>query len=121
MAPEQITKAAQGNDRPGRYPWPGRDPLPHADRQAPYQGATVLETLDQVQRQEPVPPRRLIPAIPRDLETICLKCLDKNPAGRYASAEALADDLQPLARRPADLGPAGLPVERPGAGAAAGR
>jgi eukaryotic-like serine/threonine-protein kinase len=59
----------------------------------PYQRATVLETIDLVQRQEPVPPRQLSPRIPRDLETICLKCLHKEPGRRYLSAEALAGDL----------------------------
>ena len=59
----------------------------------PFQGTSTLETLDQVRGQKPVPPRRLNPKIPRDLETIALKCLEKNPSRRYASAEALADDL----------------------------
>ena len=59
----------------------------------PYQGATVLETIDLVQRQDPIPPRRLNPKIPADLETICLKCLEKDPVRRYPSAELLADDL----------------------------
>ena len=72
----------------------------------PYRGATVLDTLEQVRNQEPVPPRRLIPQIPRDLETIALKCLEKNPAGRYATAEAMAGDLRcwldgrPISARP---------------------
>jgi tetratricopeptide (TPR) repeat protein/tRNA A-37 threonylcarbamoyl transferase component Bud32 len=59
----------------------------------PFQGTTILETLDLVQKQEPVPPRRLQPTVPRDLETICLKCLQKEPQKRYATASALAADL----------------------------
>jgi WD40 repeat protein len=60
----------------------------------PFQGATVVETLWQVLDRAPAPPRQLNPAVPRDLETICLRCLDKRPSHRYASAEKLAEDLE---------------------------
>jgi tRNA A-37 threonylcarbamoyl transferase component Bud32 len=60
----------------------------------PYQGTAVLNTLHHVQTHEPVSPRRLQPTVPRDLETICLKCLRKEPRHRYFSAAALADDLR---------------------------
>jgi WD40 repeat protein/serine/threonine protein kinase len=62
----------------------------------PFQGASTLQTLEQVRHHEPVPPRRLQPGVPRDLETICLKCLNKEPQRRYASAQDLAEDLRRL-------------------------
>jgi hypothetical protein len=77
---------------------------------APFQG-TKMEVLDQVRQTPPVPPRRLEPEIPAGLETICLKCLEKELAKRYASASALAADLRrflddkPILARPP--GPAG--------------
>jgi hypothetical protein len=60
----------------------------------PFQASTRLETLFQVQRQEPVPPKQLNPGISLDLDTIVLKSLDKSPVRRYGSAKALADELQ---------------------------
>jgi serine/threonine-protein kinase len=60
----------------------------------PFRAEAATETERQVLSQEPAPPSRLNARIPRDLETICLKCLQKEPARRYDSAAALADDLQ---------------------------
>jgi WD40 repeat protein len=60
----------------------------------PFKAATAMDTLLQVITEEPVPPRRLQSKIPADLETVCLKCLAKEPRGRYPSARALADDLR---------------------------
>src|SRR5262249_54310995 len=74
--------------------------------QAPFRGATLADLLDQVRTREPVAPRELARKVPRDLETICLHCLRKEPDRRYVSAEALADDLRrvreglPIAARP---------------------
>jgi serine/threonine-protein kinase len=59
----------------------------------PFRAATAAETVQQVISRDPAPPSRLNDQVPRDLETICLKCLQKEPHQRYASAAALADDL----------------------------
>ena len=61
---------------------------------APFQGETPLETLQQVQERVPEPPSAVRQFIDRDLETICLKCLEKEPGRRYASALAVAEDLE---------------------------
>ncbi len=76
----------------------------------PFQGATPIETLELVRRQEPVPPTRLQPRIPRDLETICLKALAKEPRKRYEDVGALAADLHRfLDGEPIQARPVGLP------------
>ncbi len=78
----------------------------------PYREESAYHTLLAVSLEPLVPPRKLRPGLPRDLETICLKCLEKEPRRRYASAAALADDLRlfregfPITARPP--GPVGL-------------
>jgi tetratricopeptide (TPR) repeat protein/tRNA A-37 threonylcarbamoyl transferase component Bud32 len=59
----------------------------------PFRAATVLDTLEQVRTRDVIFPSRLQPGLPRDLETICLKCLAREPARRYGSAAGLAEDL----------------------------
>ena len=73
----------------------------------PFRGETAMDTMFQLVSEDPVPPSRLQPKVPRDLETICLKCLQKQPYKRYGSAELLAGDLdlflkgEPICARPA--------------------
>ena len=109
MAPEQITMPRKEMTAQADIHGMGAILYHMLTGRPPYQGLTALETIDQVRLLEPVPPRRFSTAIPRNLETICLKCLHKNPARRYASAEALADDLKrwleghPITARPVSM------------------
>jgi hypothetical protein len=83
--------------------------------QPPFQGETPRATLHQVLECEPVPPRHLRPDVPRDLERICLRCLEKEPARRYPDAAALAEDLARFLEL--ELAPASrTPHQRPKAG-----
>ena len=73
----------------------------------PFQSASLIETLRQVQQQEPVPPSQLNGEVPRDLETVCLKCLEKVPERRYGSAAgagggagAVLGEGEPVRARP---------------------
>src|SRR5262249_34993852 len=95
MAPEQAgaARGGPGGGPPaGGYRLGGGPDRPLSGRAA-FLAETTVETVMQVLGEEPVPPRRLNPAVPRDLETVCLKCLEKKPERRYASAGELADDL----------------------------
>jgi tetratricopeptide (TPR) repeat protein len=78
----------------------------------PFQAASLVDTLRQVADHEPAAPRQLDAAIPRDLETIALKCLEKRPERRYATAEALAEDLDRFLERRTILARPSTPVER---------
>ena len=77
--------------------------------QPPFCGSSVLDTLSQVREKQPKTPRRINPGIDRDLERICLKCLEKEPTRRYGSAEALSQDLERwLAHEPVHARPAAV-------------
>ncbi|MHC5019888.1 MAG: serine/threonine-protein kinase [Planctomycetota bacterium] len=75
----------------------------------PFAGDTVYTVLARIQRDEPKPPRKADPRVPRDLETVTLKCIEKAPDRRYQSCKELADDLErylnsePISARPATL------------------
>ena len=99
--------SAGSRDHGNRRLRSGRHSVRSPDRPRPFRGESVVEILEQVREQQPQPPSRFNPRTPRDLEIICLKCLEKDPRRRYCSAQALAEDLgryvagEPIAARPA--------------------
>jgi tRNA A-37 threonylcarbamoyl transferase component Bud32 len=105
MAPEQARDPAQVTGSADVYSL-GATLYHLLTARPPFQAANAEEVLRQIADMDPVSPRRLNPEIDRDLETICLKCLEKSPEQRYLSAGMLADDLhryingQPIAARP---------------------
>lgn len=106
MAPEQIrAELGPADSRADLYSI-GATLYECLTGRAPFRGSTALETMEQACRDQPIPPRRIQPEIPVDLQTICLTCLAKLPADRYRSASELADDLerfllgQPILARP---------------------
>jgi serine/threonine-protein kinase len=109
MAPEQARGDRQRIDRRTDVYSLGATLYALLTGSPPFEAAGTFDLLEKVIHQEPVPPRRLDSSIPADLETIVLKCLEKDPGRRYDSARALAEDLrrylagEPIAARPASL------------------
>ena len=94
MAPEQITGEPQQLGPAADIYALGAISYHLLTGRPPFQSSSAIETLDQVRGQAPVPLRKLNPKIPHDLETITLKCLEKSPSRRYASAAELERDLR---------------------------
>ncbi len=113
MAPEQVGGAAQVGPASDLYSL-GAVLYATLTGRPPFRGQTLYAVLAQIGEAEPVPPRRLNPAVPRDLETICLKCLQKEPRRRYATAQDLADDLRRWLKGEAICGRPSGPIERAG-------
>ena len=121
MAPEQAERQDRGHRAACRRLRPGSDPVRVLTGRPPFQAATPLDTILQVISDEPVPPSQLQRKTPRDLETICLKCLQKEPGKRYATA-ADAGRRPAAASWPASRswpGRSGQVERRRGAGASA--
>ena len=110
MSPEQAMGRAEEIDRRTDVYSLGATLYTVLADRPPFEGAHGMEVLMKVARDEPAPLRRLVPGTPADLDTIVMKCLEKEPARRYDSARALAADLgrfldgEPIAARPTSLG-----------------
>jgi serine/threonine-protein kinase len=92
-APEQVRGADELDRRADVYGL-GATLYAALTGRPPFQTASAEETLHQVLTADPAPPRVLNPAVPRDLEVVCLKCLRKDPRDRYPTAADLAADLR---------------------------
>jgi WD40 repeat protein len=106
MPPEQAS-AQRGQIGPASDVYSMGAVLYHAlTGRSPFVGETLADTLQQVLHKEPIGPRLLVPSIPADLETICLKCLEKEPGKRFQTAQELSDELgrflrdEPIRARP---------------------
>src|SRR5262249_40940181 len=94
MAPEQTGTASMGQVGPATDVYAlGTILYEMLTGRPPFLAASPVQPVQRILLTAPVAPSRLQPTVPRDLETICLKCLQKTPARRYASGQALADDL----------------------------
>ncbi len=112
MSPEQATGGSQTNSPPVDVYALGAILYELLSGEPPFRAKTALETQRKVVLNEAMRPSRINHKLPRDLDTICLKCLNKDPANRYTSAADLADDLDRFLRlEPINARPAGL-VER---------
>ena len=105
MAPEQTTGAEKAGPAADQYAL-GATLYEMLTGRPPFRGSSILDTLDLIRTAEPVAPSQLLPRMPRDLETICLKALQKDAARRYPDVAAMAEDLrrfragEPIVARP---------------------